>query len=138
MKSVFECFFPKNSCFLLQVFSPFSVAASLSKLILGAAGSTREKLEAGMYLPQHFDFKSYVLESTALLQRSNVTLSLANGVFATQRLHNTSRFEAKLQETFQSELINITVKNREESADRINRYGFSALKCETKLILKCL
>ena len=122
----------KNSCSLLQVFSPFSVAASLSKLILGAAGSTRDKLEAGMYLPKHFDFKSYVLESTALLQRSNVTLSIANGVFATRRLVDTSSYEAKLQETFQPELFKINVKNKEESADLINRYGPSASKCATK------
>ena len=90
--------------------------------MLGADGSTKTQLGKGMGLPESFDFKPFVNDSTALLQMSNVSLNIANGMFVTKRLSDTDRFRDKLKEVFQSELHKIKVADSSESADTINRY----------------
>ncbi|XP_051508903.1 plasma protease C1 inhibitor-like isoform X2 [Myxocyprinus asiaticus] len=61
------------------IFSPISIAAALSNLLLGARGETRKQLQDALRLP--YDFSCVHSEMKKLKQASKQTLGMASAIF---------------------------------------------------------
>ena len=106
---------------LIQVWSPLSLIAVLSQLIIGAVGDTQKELYSGLSLEETFNLKTFHFESSKVFNNSKLNFTAANGMFVTKRANDTEEFEKNLKDTVDSELISLTVRNSEESVDRVNR-----------------
>ena len=108
---------------LIQVWSPLSLIAVLSQLIIGAVGDTQKELYSGLSLEETFNLKTFHFESSKVFNNSKLNFSAANGIFVTKRANDTEEFEKNLKEALEDNDDSIfQIYGKQTKKNRIKEY----------------
>lgn len=104
-------------------FSPASIVSALAMAYLGARGSTAAEMKQVLSLPEERDrltagFRAWL---DLLLQKTETTISMANGIWAHQRAELDSEYENDLTEYFSAEVDEVSTFD-DSVRDDINQW----------------